>query len=173
MSIFRKLLTLVLLTTILTSTVKAEDAIHLVDIQKVISESIVGKAAKNDMEVELKKREGQLTKLQNDLKAMKEELDKQASVLSKDALKAKQEAFMKKQSDFQKTFAENREALGKKNNESISKIVKEIDAIVSEMAKENNYKLVLEKDQRLVIYSNGENDITEEVTKRLNAKKVG
>jgi outer membrane protein len=149
------------------------EPVYLIDMQKVISDSIVGKAAKNDMESELKKREGQLTKLQNDLKAMKEELDKQSSVLAKDALKTKQEAFVRKEREFQKSFQENREALAKKNNEAISGIVKQVDEIVKNMAKENDYKLVLEKDQRLVIYSSSEYDLTEEVIKKLDAKKLG
>src|SRR5690242_6121780 len=70
--------------------------VYVVDMQRVINESIVGKAARTNMESEVKKREGGLVKMQNDLKAMKAELDKQGSLLSADALKAKKENFEKK-----------------------------------------------------------------------------
>ena len=150
----------------------AIEPVYVVDMQKVISESIAGKAAKNDIEAELKKREGALSKTQNDLKAMKAELDSQSSVLSKEALKAKQEALILKDKEFQKTYQENREALAKKNNDSIGKIVTEIDAIVKKIAKDKEYRLVLEKDQRVVLYVADEYDITDAVLKQLNDKKL-
>jgi outer membrane protein len=152
--------------------VVASEPVYVVDMQKIISESIMGKAAKADMEVELKKREGSLTKAQNDLKALKADLDKQASVLSKDAIKSKQETLMNKDREFQKNFQENREALAKKNNEAISTIVKEIDQIVKELAKENSYKLILEKDQRFVLFIDDQYDLTDKVIKILNDKKI-
>ena len=150
----------------------AIEPVYVVDMQRVITESIVGKAAKSDMESELKKREGSLSKTQNDLKALKADLDKQASVLSKDALKAKEEALINKDKEFQKSFQENREALAKKNNESISKIVKQIDSIVHDLSKENSYKLVLEKDQRFVLFIDDQYDLTDKVIKLLDDKKL-
>jgi outer membrane protein len=165
-------LSLVLLLAVCASPVFAAEPVYVVDMQRVISESIIGKAAKADMEAELKKREGSLTKTQNDLKAMKADIDKQASVLSKDAMKAKQEALMAKDREFQRSFQENREALGKKNNEAIGAIIKDIDAIIKDLSKENSYKIVLEKDQRFVLYIDDSYDLTDKVIKALNDKKL-
>lgn len=152
---------------------RAADPVYFVDIQKVISDSISGKAAKSDLDAEVKKREGQLGKLQNDLKVMKEELDKQSSVLSKEALQTKQQAFIQKDKEFQSAYQESRESLGKKNNEALSKIVKQIDEIVASLAKDKGYKIVIEKDPRFVIYSNEDFDLSETITKMLDAKKLG
>jgi outer membrane protein len=165
-------LSLVMLLAVCVSPVFAAEPVYVVDMQRVISESIMGKAAKADMEAELKKREGALTKTQNDLKAMKADIDKQASVLSKDAMKAKQEALMAKDREFQRSFQENREALAKKNNEAIGAIIKDIDAIIKDLSKENSYKIVLEKDQRFVLYIDESYDLTDKVIKALNDKKL-
>jgi outer membrane protein len=165
-------LSLVMLLAVCASPVFAAEPVYVVDMQRVISESIMGKAAKADMEAELKKREGSLTKTQNDLKAMKADIDKQASVLSKDAMKAKQEALMAKDREFQRSFQENREALAKKNNEAIGAIIKDIDAIIKDLSKENSYKIVLEKDQRFVLYIDESYDLTDKVIKALNDKKL-
>lgn len=146
--------------------------IYVVDMQRVINESIVGKAARTNIEAEVKKREGSLVKMQNDLKAMQAELEKQGSLLSADAIKSKQDAFRKKQAEFQKSFEENREELAKKNNEEIGKIVKQIDGIIKGLAAEKGYKMIVEKDQRFVVYVDSEFDLTEQVTSALDKKKM-
>lgn len=148
------------------------DPIYVVDMQRVINESIVGKAARNNIESEVKKREGQLVKMQNDLKAMQGELEKQGSLLSADALKSKQQNFQKKQAEFQKTFEDNRSELAKKNNEEIGKIVKDIDGIIKEISKEKGYRIVIEKDQRFVVFVDSKFDLTEEITTALDKKKL-
>lgn len=151
---------------------EALKSVHVVDMQKVINDSIAGKAARNDMEGEIKKKEGALQKMQNDLKSMKEDLDKQSALLSADALKGKQDTFAKKEREFQRAFQDNREDLGKRNNEAIGKIVKEIDAIIKDLAASKGYQLVVEKDTRFVIYADPEFDITDQVIKALDSKKL-
>ena len=156
--------------------VYAEDAvepIYVVDMQRVISESVMGKAAKNTLEAEIKKREGQLQKLSGDLKALKGDLEKQAALLSPEALKEKRESLEKKEREFQRTFQDQREEIGKKNNEEIGKVVKQIDLVVQEIAKERGYRFIMERDSRVVIYADKRLDLTDEVVEALDSKKVG
>ncbi len=138
---------------------EALKSIHVVDMQR-------------NIEGDIKKKEAQLQKLQGDLKAMKADLDKQASLLSADAIKGKQESFVKKEREFQRAFQDHRDELGKKNNEAIGNIVKEIDSIIKEIASENGYQIVVEKDSRFVVYAASQLDISDQVIKTLDKKKL-
>lgn len=148
------------------------DAIYFVDMQRVINESIIGKAAKSDLEAEVKKREAGLAKLQGDFKALRADVEKQASLLSAEALKGKQDAVEKKGRELERAMQDQREELTKKNNEAVGKVVQEVDAVISELAKDKGYKMIMEKDARLVVYADKSLDLSDEIIKTLDSKKV-
>lgn len=150
----------------------ASEPVYVVDVQKVINESIVGKAARSNMELEIKKREGPLKKLQNDVEALRKDFEKQASLLSQDALKAKKSQIDSKERELQEEFQKSRGELSKMNNDEIAKVVKDIDAIVKALSAEKGYKMVLEKDSRFVVYADPEFDLTQTVVEKLNSKKL-
>ncbi|MCO6430184.1 MAG: OmpH family outer membrane protein [Deltaproteobacteria bacterium] len=150
-----------------------DEPIYVVDMQKVINESIIGKAARNNVEEEMKKKRLLLEKMKLEVDKLKEDLAKQSTLLSKDALEKKQEALLRKQRDFERAYQDQRDELARKNYDAMTKIVKEIDAIVAKLADEKQYRMVLEKDSRAVLYVNNRYDISEEVIKRINAEKVG
>ena len=152
---------------------KIQEPIYVVDIQKVISESVIGRAARNNIEEEIKKKRIVLEKLQLEATKIKEEIDKQSALLSPEALRTKQDALLKKQRDLERTYQDQQEEIAKKNSESMGKIVKEIDEVVKKLAEQNNYKLVMEKDMRVVVYASDKYDISDEVVKLLDAEKVG
>ena len=76
--------------------------IAVVDTQRIVNESIVGKAARNNLEVEIKKGQAKLAQLKGDFEKQKSDLEKQAAILSGAALEAKREALSKKQVDLQR-----------------------------------------------------------------------
>ena len=72
-----------------------ETEIYVVDIQRVINESIEGRAARNNIETEIKKSEVRLAKMKSDLEKNKAELSKQAALLSPAAMEEKNKAVAK------------------------------------------------------------------------------
>jgi outer membrane protein len=133
-------------------------SLYFVDMQRAIDQSIIGKGAKATMENDIKKRQEGLSVLKNEVEKMKADLDKQASLLAPDAL--------------ERQIHDQREELAKKNSESIAKIVKEIDLIIKDLAKQENYGFILEKDPAYVLYLSDKYDVTDEVIKLLDKKKT-
>lgn len=171
-----KLITPLILALLAINTAWAEvkvEPIYVVDIQKVIDDSIVGKAAKNNVELDAKKSQAKLNLLKNELQKMDEDLKKQAGILSAEALEQKQQLAMRKEQELSTALQDQRTEFLKKNDAEIQRIVKEIRAIVSTLAEKEKYKFVIEKDHRFVLYAGQEHDLTSKVVELLNEKQTG
>jgi outer membrane protein len=154
------------------STASAEDKIAIVDVQRVVNESIIGKAAKSNMESQIQKAKVKLSNLQADLEKGKADLQKQSAVLSGSALEERKESLGKKQVEVQRTYQDMQEQLAKANEKEIRKVVDEIQKIVDEIADDKGYSFIFEKDRQAVIYANPQIDITQDVVKLLDKRKV-
>jgi len=146
--------------------------VAIVDTQKIISESIIGKAAKNNLDGQIKKGQAKLAALKADFEKQKTELEKQAAILSSSALQSRQEDLEKKQMEFQRAYQDIQEKIGKLNEVELTKVVKQIGDVVRELAAEDGYDFVLERDRQTVMYASNEIDITDKVVKILDKKKV-
>jgi outer membrane protein len=146
--------------------------IFVVDMQRVLDDSIVGKAARSDLQSELKKRESGISSKKGEIERLKADLQKQAAVLSESALMEKQEVIRKKERDLSTEVQGQREELGRKSDAQMKKVLAQIDIVLAEIAKERGNPIFVEKDPRLVLYSDPKLEVTSEVVKRLNEKKL-
>ncbi len=144
----------------------------VVDTQRVINDSIIGKAARNNLEAQIKKGQGKVSQLKADFDKQRNDLEKQSSILSGQALEEKREALAKKQVDLQRTIQDLQDDLARKNDAEISKVIEQINAVVKDVAKSRGYTFVFERDKQLVVYSSDKIDITPEVVEALDKKKV-
>jgi len=152
--------------------IAANEKILVVDMQRVISESIMGKAAQSDLQSEAKKKEVRLQQRSNQVKEMGEQIEKQSSLLSKDALDQKKQEVMKKQKELERSLADERQEMAKMRDSSLMKVVTEAKKVVNEVAASKGAIVVVEKDPQVVLYANDELDITPEVLKALDSKKL-
>jgi outer membrane protein len=146
--------------------------VAIVDVQKVVNESIIGKAAKSNVEAQIQKAKARMANLQSDLEKGKADLQKQSAVLSGSALEERREALEKKQREAQRTFGDLQEQLAKANDKEIKKVVDEIDKVVGEIADDKEYAFVFEKDRQAVLYAAPRIDITQDVIKILDKRKL-
>src|SRR5262245_3382158 len=160
--------------------VLAQDApkqpkIAVIDMQKVSSESILGKGyaaqleqLKNEMDAEGNKKQGELSKLDAGIKALQDELDKQGSVLSPEAADKKRQDIVKKtrerqafledgQQDLQRMRERAQQQAQALNNEFQVKIKPHIDAV----AKEKGIDILL--DSQVAISVSKDYDISKDV----------
>jgi Skp family chaperone for outer membrane proteins len=70
-------------------------------------------------------------------------------------------------------FEAQRDELGRKSDAQMRKIFAQIDVVLAELAKDKDNAIIIERDPRLVLYAAPALDITPEVVKRLNQKKLG
>jgi outer membrane protein len=148
------------------------DSIGIVDTQWVLNQSIVGKAARNNLEGRVKKAQAGLGQRKADFDKERAALEKQAKILSGPALESKKEALSKKQVELQRAYQDAQEELAKANEQEIGKVVAEIQSAVKEVAKERNLTFVFEKDRQTVLYTSDRIDISADVVKILDKKKV-
>jgi outer membrane protein len=152
---------------------KTAEPIYVVDMMRVFSESIAGKAATNTLQEDVNKKRVVLEKKKLELDSLKQEIAKQSSLLSETALQAKQDQLMKKSRDFERAYQDQKDEIAEKNKEAMQKVLKSINQTIGELATKNNYKIILEKDLRVVVFSNSKYDISGEVIKLLNEKHLG
>jgi outer membrane protein len=151
----------------------ADKAVYVVDMQRVINESLAGKAARSNLEADAKKREVVLDRSRQELTKLQEDLAKQGSLLSASALEEKRQMFAKKERDFGRLLQDQRAEMAKRQEVEMAKVIKEIDAVIAAIGANGDYPFIIEKDPRLVLHATERLDLTGEVVKELNAKKVG
>jgi Skp family chaperone for outer membrane proteins len=149
--------------------------IAVIDMQKVSSESLMGKGyaaqleqLKNEIDAEGNKKQAELQKMDAAIKALQDELDKQGSVLSPEAADKKRQDIVKKTRDRQAFLEDGQQDLQRMreraqqqaqalNNEFQVKIKPHIEAV----AKEKGIDILL--DSQVAITVSKDFDISREV----------
>lgn len=151
----------------------AEFKLAYIDIQKAIQTSNAGKKAKESLQVEADKRNKELEKKKSDIEKMREDFEKKASVMSDDARKRKEVELQEEMMKWNQAANKAQTDLQKKEGELLTPIVEKMKKAVEKVAKEKGYAMVIQSNQnaQIVLYSQPELDITEEVIKSFNATK--
>jgi outer membrane protein len=145
--------------------------IGYVDFNRALNETTEGKTAKNTLTSEFKERQQKLDIVQNELKSMKEELDKQRLILSADALKTKEEKYRDKFLELQQKLGTFKQEMAQKEATLTEGLLKKLKTIVRDIGQKENYTVILEKSQEVVLYSPDADDLTDRVIKICNSSK--
>ena len=143
-----------------------ELTIYFVDIQKIISQSNVGKKIQKSINKTIEKENKKFIKIENDLKKEQEDILNKKNIISKEELDKKINDF---QVNLQKVRSERNkfnQTINKKNIETTNKMVNEINKILTTYAAENSISLVLQKKN--IIIGKSELDITDLILKKFN-----
>lgn len=108
-------------------------------------------------------------KLEADLKSADQELQRQRTILSPEAYTQRRRDFEKRVNDAQQSVNTRRRDLDDAMNVAYSKVQASLLEVIADLAKENDYKLVLARSQITMLYQNSI-DVTGEVIQRLNKK---
>jgi len=150
----------------------AEITYAVVDTQRVINESIVGKAARSDLEAHIKKGQAKLSQAKADFDKHTADLERQSSILSGQALDDKREALSKRQVELQRTAQDLQEDLARKNETEMGKVIEQINIVVKDIAKKEGYTFIFERDKQVVVFASEKVDITADVIRALDEKKI-
>jgi len=151
------------------STVLAEGvSIAVLDMQKVVLKSEVGKKAQKEMEKKVKELESTFKKEEEALAALQDEIEKKSSVWSEDKKQEKAIEFQKTRRDLRVKQDDANLELKQLQEKQLAPIFKELEEVVKKFAKEKGYQIIL--PGQAVLYAIDSVDITDEVTKALDAK---
>jgi outer membrane protein len=144
----------------------AELKIGYVNAVKVIEEAPQGEAALKKLEAEFAPRDKQIVEMQNKLKLLEQELEKNALVLKDAEHRSKEFEIVSLKRDLRRTTQEFREDYNLRRNEELAALQKIVQKTIAEIAKQENYDLILES----AVYASTRADITDKILKRLGKK---
>jgi Skp family chaperone for outer membrane proteins len=151
---------------------KAEgDKFGYVDFNRALNEVEEGKQTKAALKAEFEKKQKQLELMQTELKTMQADLEKQKLILSAEAMKTKEEAFRNKFIEVNQKLAQYREEMAKREVEATGKILTKLRDIVRSIGQSEDYTMILEKSQDIVIYSPAGADLTSRVISQFDKGK--
>ncbi len=146
----------------------AEIKIAVVDLAKALQTVEAGKKARATLEKEYNEKKKKFEAEEQALTKLRDDIKKQSLALSDEARKKKegefQERFMKYQQQAQTAQVE----LQKKEAEFTKPIVERLRSVVEDIGKSKNYTIILEKNENGVLYSQSQDDLTDEVIKTFN-----
>jgi len=140
--------------------------VGVVDVQRVISESQVGKRAKEKFQAEVKKAEAELLNEKQELERLKGDLDKKGAVLRAEEKQDLERQFQRRYRDFLRAMQSSQKELQQRQNEMAARILDGVRKVVVEIGKKEAFTLILGQFQTL--YNGKAIDITDRVIELYN-----
>lgn len=142
--------------------------IGYVDIRGALNESEAGKKAKIDLESLIKTKQTVIDEKGKAIEKLKADVEKQASVLSAEAKKTKEDEIERLMREYQRQAQDAQAEVKKKESELTVAILKELKEVVDKIGQEEDYLVIFENTDGVILYSKKELDITDKVIKKYN-----
>lgn len=166
----RKAIIVFFLPLVLAAPVRAQDKIKIgyIDIQRAIVESQAGKKAREAFQTQVKRVEGDLLKEKQEIERLKMDYDKKGALLRDDEKRTMESDLDKRYVAYQRTMQDVQQDLRQKEAEMTRGILSDLEKVVTEVGKADNFTLILERSQ--VIYADQGVDITNKVIDLYNGR---
>ena len=164
--VFKSLLLVLGVGLLTTAATAAELKIGYVNAVKVIEEAPQGEAALKKLEAEFAPRDKQIVEMQNRLKQLEQDLEKNALVLKENEHRSKEFEIVTLKRDLRRATQEFREDYNLRRNEELAALQKIVQKTIAEIAKQENYDLILES----AVYAGPKVDVTDKILKKLGKK---
>jgi len=155
---------------LLTLSAHAQDLkIGIVNPERILSESVVAKAATARLKTEFSGREAQITKDGASLKAAIDKFQKDAPTMADTTRSTREKQLSAQEDDFQAKRRQFQEDLANRRNTELEKIQESSKRIIKQIAETEKYSIILGADA--VVYTQPKYDITDQVIKALDSGK--
>ena len=144
--------------------------IYVVDMQKVLDKSNAGAAALKIVEKSVNAARDKIEKHQRDLTHLGEDYQKQVALLSESAKQEKQDQLIAKKKSIQRMIADQKESVGKSKAKEIEKVVSNARKIITELATQGEYPIVIEQQAKMLVYVDPNFDLSGKVIAELNKR---
>lgn len=145
----------------------AADRVGYINLQRLVNESEMGKAAKNDLMKLRSEKEANLKAKLKALTDLKAEIDGKDSVMNQDEKNEKTKTLNKLYKEYQRDVADAKEEIVNDDRELVARILKKADGALKKVAKKKKYAIII-KDPNAIGYLDPDVDITDDVLKELN-----
>ncbi|ETR73262.1 MAG: outer membrane protein [Candidatus Magnetoglobus multicellularis str. Araruama] len=144
--------------------------IGVVDFQKILETSKVGKAAQKEIKSEGEKMEETLKEKGAEIEALKKKLERDALVIDRDTRAEREREIRIKINDIKALQKKYMSDFRDLEARMIDRIRTQLIDIIENIGKKDGYLLIMEKNQAGVLYSPNTVDITEKVIRLYNKK---
>jgi len=146
----------------------AEVVVAVIDPNRVVEQSPQYEAARQELQQEVLEREQQLLDQQEQLTKLQEKLEKDAALMSSEEIQRLRNDIRNRDRKLKYAQAEAREDLTLRQNEMRTKLGKQVEEVVTELAREKQIDVIVSGED--VFYFSERIDISDEVVERMRNK---
>ena len=150
------------------SAVAADMKVGVMNVQKVLVNSVSGKAAKEKFDQKMQDLQSKFKAEEQELVDMQGEIEKKSSAWSEETKQLKVREFQKKRRELQEKSEDARFELKTLQDKELAPILKALEGVVDTYGKNNGYTIILDSKAG-VIYFSDVVDITDQLVKELDA----
>ncbi len=151
----------------------AEQKIGYIDSQEILAKYQRAQEIRNEFQSKVDEWKKEVNRLQNELEKLQKSLETQSFMLTEEARMRKIQEIQQKKADLEKYINDVYRKDGKAevlNKELMQPLLAEIDTIVSEIAKEEEFTFILDASTGVVLYADDMYDVTSRILEELNRK---
>ena len=152
------------------NTAVAEGKVGYINLQRLVNESNMGKAAKQEIVKLRKAKEKAAVNKLNEVNRLKKEVETKGAKMALNKKQEVIESLQKAYKEYQRLVADAREDITREDRQLVAIILSKADGVLKRVAKRKKYTIIL-KDPNAVGYLDPKVDITNDVLKELNKKK--
>jgi outer membrane protein len=146
------------------SSLAAEIKIGYVNAVKVIEQAPQGEAALKKLQAEFGPRDKKLVDMQQEIKKKEEDLDRNALILKDSDKQERASELIALKRELRRATQDFREDYNMRRNEELAALQKIVKQVIVEIAKQENYDLIVHEG---TIYASSRIDITDQVLEKL------
>lgn len=148
---------------------KIESKIGVINAQRLLSETNVGKRAKDILASFSKNRQALMESEERELRRMEEDFARQASILSPAAKREREEQFRRRMQEYQQKAGELNREVQEKQKDVLEGFRDKVEMVVAKVAKGLGVQVVVDKSKGgATIYHEDGLDITNQVIETFN-----
>ena len=145
-----------------------EVKIAVLDGRRAVISCKKGQAAEKQLKTLMEKKKQMIEPLEMELKRREEEFESQRYVLSRSAAEDRQLDLVKQRRDLERNMREAQDELEIEQRKLMQPMLKKLDAVLTEIGKEQGFTVILEKSSPGVLYTAEALDITDMVIQKLD-----
>ncbi len=148
---------------------KAENfKIGVIDIKKVINESEYGQEVMKKLQKKYNELYDKIQAKAKELKALKDEIENKSSLWSKEVREKKQTEYQKKLRELKSMQEDAQYEMQEYERQMLEPVFKELEKVIKDFVKKENYDLILEKKQSGIYYTSPKIDLTSKLIQLFN-----
>jgi len=152
---------------ILSISSNAAEKVGYINLQRLVNESDMGKAARSDLQKLRSEKEAVIKDKLQEINNLRDLLNKEGNTMDAAEKRDKEQALNRALKEYQRLVEDAREDISNEDKELVAIILQKADPVLKEVAKKQKYTIIL-KDANAIGYLDPSVDITDDVLKELN-----